>query len=219
MTAGTNNPSNRARASKADEAYRRIREHIADGTFAPGTRLVLDRLAREFDMSTLPVREAIRRLEAEGYLQYQPNLGAMVATFDAESYVQALETLAVIESAATAQASPSISTDDLAAARALNDQMAEALNRLDGQAYAVRHDEFHELITARCPNDHLARVVSRERARLQRVRATFALGAGGRREIEEHRQLLELIESGAAPDAVEQLSRAHVVAAATALSR
>jgi DNA-binding GntR family transcriptional regulator len=212
--------SNHTRTSKANAAYEKIREQIVEGVYTPGTRLVLDRLARELDMSTLPVREAIRRLEAEGYVQFRQNVGATVSELDAESFAQALETFAVLESAATAQAAGHLSADDVNAARALNEAMVVALDKLDRPRYAALHDKFHALLASRCPNSHLVQVVSNERARLQRVRlATLGLGAGGRREVEEHDQLLRLIESKAESDAIEDLCRSHIAAATTSLTR
>jgi len=200
-------------------AYEAILMQIADGTYPPGTRLVLDRLARELDVSTLPVREAIRRLEAEGYVQFQQNVGATVAAFDARSFIEAIETLAVLESAATAQSAVHLTSSDIAAAKVLNEAMTKAIDTLDGPAYAARHDEFHDLLMSRCPNTHLIGMVSKERARMQRVRlATLALGAGGRREIDDHRALLELIEAHAAPDEIEDLCRTHIVAVTAALA-
>jgi DNA-binding GntR family transcriptional regulator len=208
-----------ARVSKADLAYDKIREQIIDGTFQPGIRLVLDRLARELDMSTLPVREAIRRLEAEGYVQFRQNVGATVSALDAESFVEALETFAVLESAATAQAATHLTAGDLEQARSLNEAMAIALGKLDRTSYASLHDEFHALLASRCPNSHLVRVLDGERSRLQRIRlATLALGAGGRREVDEHRRLLELIAAGAAESDIEDLCRSHIAAVTDALA-
>jgi DNA-binding GntR family transcriptional regulator len=211
-------PAADGRTSKANAAYEQIREQIVEGAYPPGTRLVLDRLARELDMSTLPVREAIRRLEAEGYVQFKQNVGATVAALDADSFVQALETFAVLESAAIAQSAAHLTAADLTSATSLNEQMAKAIDGLDRQRYAALHDQFHVVLTSRCPNTHLANVVANERDRLQRVRlATLGLGEGGRREVEEHRRLLELIKSGAAGDVIEDLCRAHVAASAAAL--
>lgn len=206
------------RTSKANSAYEAIRRQIVDGEYLPGTRLVLDRLARELGMSTLPVREAIRRLEAEGYVEFKQNVGATVGALDAESFVQALETFAVLESAAIAQSAPHLTAADLRSAKSLNTKMGNAVDALDRQHYAALHDQLHALLTSRCPNTHLATLVANERARLQRVRmATLGLGAVGRREIEDHRQLLALIEAGAPADAIEDLCRAHVADSAAAL--
>jgi N-methylhydantoinase A/oxoprolinase/acetone carboxylase beta subunit len=68
--------------SKHERAYRLIRARILDGTFPPGHRLVLETLAAELGISPVPVREAIRRLEAEGRVHYRHNAGARVAPAD-----------------------------------------------------------------------------------------------------------------------------------------
>jgi DNA-binding GntR family transcriptional regulator len=207
-----------AHESKADLAYEQIQRRITDGVYEPGSRLVLDRLARDLDMSTLPVREAIRRLEAEGYVQFQRNVGATVSRLDATSYVQALEALAVLEGAAIVQAAEHLDESDIRAAHALNAEMAISLEKLDGAAYVQLHDDFHALLTGRCSNAHLVDVITKERTRLKRVRhSAFALGAGGRSEIEDHERLLELIAAGAAPYEIEAFTRSHLTRASAAL--
>lgn len=206
-------------SSKADLAYEAIRDQIIAGTVQQGTRLVLDRLARDLDMSTLPVREAIRRLEAEGYVEFRRNIGATVSTLDVDGFVEALETFAVLESAATAQSSPFLTPSDLEHAAALNTQMAEALSQLDRSRYAALHDEFHALLVSRCPNSHLVRTLASERARLQRIRlATLALGAAGRREVDEHTQLLDQIVAQSDEGDIEDLCRSHIAAVTHALT-
>ncbi len=209
----------KVRASKADLAYEAIREQIITGTSQPGTRLVLDRLARELEMSTLPVREAIRRLEAEGYVEFRRNIGATVSSLDVDGFVEALETYSVLESAATAQGAPFLTPADLEQAASLNSAMSEALGQLDRSRYAALHDEFHALLVSRCPNSHLVRVLASERARLQRIRlATVELGAGGRREVDEHRKLLEHIAADGEQSDIEDLCRSHIAAVTNALT-
>ena len=65
--------------SKHERAYRLIRSRILAGAYPPGHRLVIDALAEELGISQVPVREAIRRLEAEGRIDYRHNIGARVA--------------------------------------------------------------------------------------------------------------------------------------------
>lgn len=74
--------------SKAESAYRWIRRCIADRTFEPGHKLVLAQIAVELDTSVVPVREAIRRLEADGLVTFERNVGARVAMVDQSSYAQ-----------------------------------------------------------------------------------------------------------------------------------
>lgn len=74
--------------SKHERAYRLIRGRILDGSFPPGHRLVIDALAAELGISSVPVREAIRRLEAEGRVQYRHNAGARVAPADDRQHLR-----------------------------------------------------------------------------------------------------------------------------------
>ena len=58
--------------TKQQRLYEAIRERILSGAYGPGFRIVIDSVAEEFGVSQLPVREAVRRLEAEGLLVYRP---------------------------------------------------------------------------------------------------------------------------------------------------
>ena len=69
-----------------DAATDRIREMILDGQFAPGERLRQDDLATALGVSTMPVREALRQLQAEGLVVFYPRKGAVVATLSVSEY-------------------------------------------------------------------------------------------------------------------------------------
>src|SRR6266849_6694586 len=90
--------------TKQERTYRVIRKRILDGVYGPGYRVVIDALAAEFEVSALPVREAIRPIEAEGLVVYRPNVGAQVAPADPALYEEELTVLAVLEGYATALA-------------------------------------------------------------------------------------------------------------------
>ena len=68
--------------SKSERVYRTLRQGILSGRYSAGYRLVLDRIAREIGVSAVPVREAVRRLEAEGLVEFQRNVGAIVTGVD-----------------------------------------------------------------------------------------------------------------------------------------
>ena len=72
--------------SKSEQAYAWVRSRIISRAFVPGYRLVLGAIAGELDMSVVPVREAIRRLEAEGLVTFERNIGAHVALVDESEY-------------------------------------------------------------------------------------------------------------------------------------
>ncbi|MET1019099.1 MAG: GntR family transcriptional regulator, partial [Microterricola sp.] len=105
--------------SKAQRSYRYISERINDGRYVPGFRLVLGRIAKELDVSVVPVREAIRRLEAEGLVTFERNVGAQVALIKETEYLHTMQTLAIVEGAATALSAPHLTPDHLRRARAV----------------------------------------------------------------------------------------------------
>ena len=88
--------------SKSQQAYQWIKSRISDGTYSPGYRLVLRTIADQLSISVVPVREAIRRLEAEGLITFERNIGAQVTLFDESEYLYTMQTLALVEGAATA---------------------------------------------------------------------------------------------------------------------
>ena len=109
--------------NKSERAYLEIKSKITDGSFGPGYRLVLGQIANELQVSVVPVREAIRRLEAEGLVTFTANVGAQVVATDAREYQYTMETLSLVEGMATAMAAPNVTPGDLVLARSINGEM------------------------------------------------------------------------------------------------
>src|SRR5262249_19651882 len=99
--------------NKQERTYTILRDRIHSGSFAPLERLNIDALARELGVSPIPVREALRRLEAEGWVRFTPNVGAVVSPVDSTSWEQAMVALAILEGAASAEAQQHLRRSDL----------------------------------------------------------------------------------------------------------
>jgi DNA-binding GntR family transcriptional regulator len=197
--------------SKSESAYRLLHEKITEGTYSPGYRLVLGTIAAELGCSVVPVREAIRRLEAEGLVTFERNVGAMVAAADSTLYLHTMQTLAIIEGAATALSAPFIDDNQLAAARAINQAMAELLLDFDAPRFTELNNEFHQVLYRNCPNPHILELVHRGWNRLAVMRSSSFTHIPGRarESVKEHAQLLDLIEAKAPAAEIEQAARAH----------
>lgn len=197
--------------SKSQLAYQWIKERIAGQHYTPGYRLVLRAIAKELDMSVVPVREAIRQLEAEGLVTFERNVGAQVAMVDDTRYRASMQALSILESAATALAARLLTADDLAHARAVNERMTASLSDFDPSAFTRLNQEFHAALYRRCPNDRLLELVESEWARLAHLReSTFSFVPGrARQSVREHEHLLQLIEQGAPLGEIEKASRHH----------
>jgi len=198
--------------SKSELAYRYLAERIGDGRYAPGRRLVLSQIADELAMSVVPVREAIRRLEAEGLVTFERNVGAQVAMLNADEYTTAYQALTVVESAAIALAAPLLERADLTRARAVNDRMRAIVGgEFDPQAFTQLNAEFHRALYAACPNEHLLEYVQRGWNRLQTLRDSVFSFVPERapHSVEEHAGIVDLIDRGASAVQIEAAVRAH----------
>jgi DNA-binding GntR family transcriptional regulator len=213
--------------SRFELAYTTIRQRITSGAYGPGYRLVLDELAREIGISPVPVREAVRRLEAEGYVDFQRNVGARVASFDEYEFEQTVHVVALLEGYATALAAPHMRRTDVARARKINERMRSTLVDFDAMRFSALNREFHFTIYERCPNTHVRALLETQWSRLDTIRRSVFLFVPGRSRssVAEHAELLHLIVAAAPADRIERAAREHklhtsaAVAAATGSRR
>lgn len=198
-------------ASKSQRTYDWIRARILSREFNPGYRLVLSSIASELDVSVVPVREAIRRLEAEGLVEFERNVGARVAMVNEGEYTETMQTLGVLEGAATALALPFITEQDLARAQSINNQMRAMLTDFDAQVFTALNEKFHRAICDRCPNAHISMLVDRGWGRMAGLRSsTFSfVPERAPRSVQEHDDILHLIRSHADPTEIEMTVRRH----------
>jgi DNA-binding GntR family transcriptional regulator len=197
--------------NKSEWTYIYLKSRIMDGTFAPGQRLVIDQLRRESEISPIPWRESLRRLEAEGLVQIVPNMGATVMTFDTDAWANTMRLLARLEGLATSLSVGRMSPSDIADARKLNSDMADALANFDPAGFGSLNKQFHEDICSHGDDPRLFELLTKEWNRLELVRRSAFFYAPGRalKSVEEHAELLDLIESGADPNVVEIAARQH----------
>ncbi|HEU0180557.1 MAG TPA: GntR family transcriptional regulator, partial [Agromyces mariniharenae] len=169
--------------SKSQLAYRFIRERIDDGRYVPGYRLVLGSIAKELDVSVVPVREAIRRLEAEGLVTFERNVGAQVALIKETEYLHTMQTLSLVEGAATALSAPYLTTEHLRRAREVNERMRRTLDDFDPHRFTELNLEFHAVLFEECPNPHILDLVHRGWNRMRMLRdSSFSFVPGRARE-------------------------------------
>ncbi|WP_284988933.1 GntR family transcriptional regulator [Arthrobacter sp. efr-133-TYG-120] len=203
--------SSTAVGSKSEQAYAAVKARIVEGTYTPGYRLVLAKIAEDLGVSVVPVREAIRRLEAEGLVKFERNVGATVSGIDPTEYLYTMQTLSIIEGAATALSAPLIDSVAIARARAVNAEMRDCLEHFDPVRFTALNQDFHSVLFEHCPNPHILDLVHRGWNRLASIRAsTFRFVPGRAQEsVKEHEALLQLIESNADADTIEQAARRH----------
>src|SRR5882757_868983 len=110
----------------AEQVANVLREAIADGSLAAGTTLRQDDLALRFGFSRMPIRDALRQLEAEGIVQIHPTKGAHVASMDATEIREIFVLRELLESEALSLSVPTLAGDKL-------DEAAGVLARIDAE--------------------------------------------------------------------------------------
>lgn len=197
--------------SKSQRAYQHIKERISAQEFTPGYRLVLGSIAGDLGMSVVPVREAIRQLEAEGLVTFERNVGARVSMVDDSQYRHSMQALSILEGTATALAARRLSSDDLRAAREINQRMIATLDDFDPSAFTRLNQEFHRVLFAKCANPRMLELVEAEWGRLGHLReSTFSFVPGRAQEsVREHENIVALIERGAPLGEIEKVARRH----------
>lgn len=197
------------------QVYDYLRDQILSGKLAGGQRLHQDEIAAQLGVSRMPVREAIRRLHAEGLVVNRPNRGAVVTTLGPEAILDLFEIRSVLEGYAAALAVPAMTP---AALRMLEERHARMERaRRNVTVWMQRHDEFH---------DGLCEITGRQRLaeHIRSLRASVApyirLYLSMNREPESagfgHTILLDAIRAGDAPR-TEQIMREHVMSGARAV--
>ncbi|MBE1513626.1 GntR family transcriptional regulator [Nesterenkonia halotolerans] len=199
------------RISKSELTYDWVRERIIGREFNPGYRLVLGAIAKELGISVVPVREAVRRLEAEGLVEFERNVGARVAMVNSAEYIDTMQTLGVLEGAATALALPQMSQEDIDRAQSINDSMRAMLENFDPVVFTSLNEKFHRALFHRCPNPHIAELADRGWNRMAGLRSsTFSfVPERAPRSVQEHDEILRLIREDADPLDIEMAVRQH----------
>lgn len=196
---------------KTRQAYEFIRAKILDGTYGPGYRLVIDTLAQELRLSSIPVREAIRWLEADNFVQVIPYSGAVVQLLNEQDFEETLLVLGILAGAATALATKFVSKRDLKNFNKINAAMMEAMRNLEFELFGELNREFHTAICEKCGNAYLIernRLAWQRLSQIRRSGFSFAPQRAGE-SVEEHRRLLEMIENQAPDVTIEAFVRQH----------
>ena len=199
--------------NKAERTYATLRRRILVGTYEPGHRLVLDALAREMGVSPVPVREALRRLEAEGWVVYTRNVGAQVAPINEERWEEEMRVLAILEGHASALAAPHMLPPDFRSLGSINDRLASAVRSANVLEASKLNRVWHSVIYARCPNAYLVQVIGETQERMDAIRPTvFASNPErGFESVAEHASILGLLERSAPFDDIERAAREHKI--------
>ena len=191
-----------------EEAYNFLLEAICCGRYRKGDRLIAEDIAGEIGMSRMPVREAFRRLDAQGLVTLRPNRGAIVSGLDIDELHEVFEMRSALEGLAVRVAVAHIGERQLAALERLLDEMDDY--RDESAEWVSRHRKFHEYLCSLSERPRLLKQISAlyalieapMRLWLQHIEKPLSAR-------QEHQIILDAIRAGDASKA-EAVVREHI---------
>lgn len=190
----------------ASRISRVLAERIISGALAPGARLRQDHLAEEFGASHVPVREAFRRLEAQGLAVSEPRRGVRVASFDLAEVREVAEMRAALEVLALRHAIPNLTAAILDRATAAT---VDADSSRDVRSWEAANRAFHRLILEPCAMPRLLASIDDLHAASARFLFSAWQTSWEARTDHDHRAILAALRQGRGEEAATILGR-HV---------
>lgn len=198
------------RATLAEQVYQHLRRDILANAFPPGAALPEQTLAAYLDVSRVPVREALRRLAAEGLVTLRPRQGAFVSTISPQQFLDAYRVREALEELAIKLALPHLTGVDLDELERLQGGMRRAAAMGDADAFFAANRAFHALFVTRSGNDYLSGIYFPLLDQMRRhISSSLGLRGGLERSIDEHQAILEAVRAGDAEEAA-RLLREHI---------
>ena len=187
-----------------------LKAEIASGAFKPGQRLVEIHLSNILGVTRGKIREALRQLEQDGFVEIIPNVGARVAEFSQKDIEHIYDLMSVLEGLAVRVITPFLTDQELKKIEVLVDKV-EAVHK--PTQFFELNNELHSFLIALTENDHLIKIADNFmfKIRCLNLQCLFSPGqmAAG---VREHRKILEAIRARNAVKA-EQLMRNHLLSA------
>lgn len=196
-------------SSKKEQIYAFLREGIMAGTIEPGSRLVIDKLAEDLNISQTPLREVLRMLENDGLVEIVPYIGARVAPLEAQSIHEIFAMLTALEVISTRLACERMSDAQIETLAAKIDVMAGLMDQPN--AWSQENKALHLYICECATMPLMLRTLRLTLDHWDRLRSIYLNDVSSRRIAaahEEHRALLSALRERN-PDRVEQILNDH----------
>jgi len=195
--------------SKNEVVYDTLRQAIIQGDYEPGTRLVMDDLAETLGVSQIPIREAMRQLEADGFVSIEPYVGATITEINANFIFELFGLLESLEVLCSRSAVLMMTEQELKTLADLIDRMDLSLN--NPEQWSQENKRLHLFICDCAHTVLISKMMQKtldhwDRLRLHYLKDVF--GGRIRAAQEEHKQILEAFRARDV-DEVERVVHEH----------
>ncbi len=179
-------------------AYRDIRRAIAEGRLAPGERIVANSVAAAAGVSRIPVMQALRRLESEGFVRITPHKDVVVTSLSPAEFRERFLLMAALEALCIREAVGKFTPERLARLRALQKEIVAAKAARNAGRAVAADSEFHRLLWEPSGLGQVIQILQNiwERGEYYRVIMHARRGGFASESLAEHEQILKALEEG-----------------------
>lgn len=194
-----------------DVIFETLRKAIVSGDIKPGERLMEVSLANQMGVSRTPVREAIRRLEAEGLVTMTPRKGTHVSELSVKDIMDVLEVRTVLDKLATELAAKRMQPAQLKALETVHKQYIACVEKENMEGAIKKDVEFHDMIYAASGNPRLVAVAGSLREHIYRFRVIYMSGSSliAENVLNEHEEILTALKD-AQNNVASDLAEKHI---------
>lgn len=199
-----------AAPSLREQVYEYLRTMLDDGRLKPGNYLDLNALAGEIGTSRTPLRDALLRLESEGFVEIQNRRGVRITELTLDWIRDIYEILGGLESGALISVADRVTPEVIDQMEELNEAMARALDSGDFERYYDANLSFHDAYLDLSTNEELVRRIHILKQRLYDFpRLEGFVPEWERASTGEHAELIELLRKGRVKEAADLLRDIH----------
>ena len=192
------------RATAQESVLKSLRKMLASGRLAPGQQLIQESIAARFSVSRVPVREALKVLQAEGRIVHDPHRGYFVSELDQADLEEIYQVRALLEDQALALGVPRATAKQIAIIKQHHDEGLAASGRGDIIAMSSANRKFHLAIFQLCGQARLISMIEQLWDSLDAYRAVFLGEEANRASTSaEHAKMLQAIKNKDAKESIK----------------
>ena len=194
----------------SQKVYHILKTGIVKKHLKPGTKLLEVKIAKQMGVSRTPVREAIRKLAAEGFVKISPNQGVIVSIASIEDTQEVLQIRSVLEGLAARLATKVINGEEIKELEKYIEQMEYYANKDNALAFSKMDVKFHELILNICGNNRLIQIRKNlsDQAHRYRIRS-LSIPGRLKHSLKEHQEIVKALKRKDSEQA-GRLSQKHI---------
>jgi DNA-binding GntR family transcriptional regulator len=157
--------------SISEQVFLKLKKQILSGELQPGTRLLVLQIAKQFDVSQAPVREALERLKQSGFITGIPNKGSVVSEISSKEIKDIFALREIIEGFAVKKTMETLTENDFVCLESLIAQMQDAHEQNDILRILDLDMEFHGFFYRRCDNQAIFELWNHMKQKVMRFMA------------------------------------------------